>query len=84
MLNLAERIKSKYPNIPLILMTYYNPIFVYGEERFLKLAKEKGVDGFIIPDLPPEEADGVRAIAGELGLSVIFLIAPTIIGKGLR
>jgi len=72
-----ERIKSKYPNIPLILMTYYNPIFVYGEERFLKLAKEKGVDGFIIPDLPPEEADGVRAIAGELGLSVIFLIAPT-------
>jgi len=76
-LNLAERIKGEYKDIPLILMTYYNPIYVYGEEKFLKLAKDKGVDGLIIPDLPPEEAGEIKRLANSLGLSIIFLIAPT-------
>jgi len=76
-LNLAERLKENYPNIPLILMSYYNPIFVYGEKRFLELAKSKGVDGLIVPDLPPEEAKGLKELANGIGLSLIFLVAPT-------
>ena len=59
-LDLAERLKNNYPETALVLMTYYNPIFVYGEEKFLKLAKEKGIDGLIIPDLPPEESEGIK------------------------
>jgi len=76
-LNLTERLKREFPDVPLILMTYYNPIFIFGEERFCKLAKEKGVDGFIVPDLPPEEASGFKKVANSLGLSTVFLLAPT-------
>jgi tryptophan synthase alpha chain len=83
-LNLAERLKSDFPNTPLILMTYYNPIFVYGEEKFLKLAKEKGIDGLIIPDLPPEEAKGIKEIIDNLGMSLIFLIAPTTYSERIK
>jgi len=43
--------------IPIVLMTYYNPVFAYGVLDFCKTATEAGVDGVIIPDLPPEEAD---------------------------
>jgi len=75
--NLTKRIKEKYPEIPLIAMTYYNPIFKMGEEQFCKIAKENGIDGFIIPDLPPEEAESFKKIANSFGLSQIFLAAPT-------
>src|SRR4030065_947858 len=44
--------------IPLLLMTYYNPVFKYGEEMFVKDAKDAGVDGVIIPDFPPDEGGG--------------------------
>jgi tryptophan synthase alpha chain len=76
-LNLVEKIKGNFPDIPLVLMTYYNPIYIFGDEKFCKLAKEKGVDGFIVPDLPPEEAKDFKEIANKFGLSTIFLLAPT-------
>lgn len=74
---ITRKIKEKYPHIPLIAMTYYNPIFKTGEETFCKMAKENGIDGFIVPDLPPEEADNFKNLANSYGLSVIFLLAPT-------
>ncbi len=65
--------------IPILLMGYYNPIFIYGVERFARDAVEAGVDGILLVDLPPEEseAEGVTAVARKCGLDVIFLLAPT-------
>jgi tryptophan synthase alpha chain len=64
-------------DIPLILMGYYNPILQYGLERTAKEAAALGVDGFIIPDLPPEEAGPWRVAAVKAGVATIFLAAPT-------
>ena len=63
--------------IPLILMGYINPILNYGMEKFLIDAKRSGVDGLIIPDLPPEESAEFCAFSKREGLSNVFLIAPT-------
>jgi len=67
----------KTTDIPIILMTYYNPVFKYGEERFAKDASSAGVDGIIIPDLPPDEAGSLKAFCGKRGIDTIFLLAPT-------
>lgn len=63
--------------IPLILMTYYNLVFKYGEERFVHDAVDAGLDGLILPDLPPDEAGGLIPLAKKAGLDTIFLLAPT-------
>ena len=63
--------------IPLVLMTYYNPVFKYGEERFITDAKDAGVDGVIIPDLPPDEAGEFTRLAKNAAIASIFLLAPT-------
>ncbi len=63
--------------VPLILMTYYNLIFRYGEERFARDAARAGLDGVILPDLPPEEAGTLMPAAKKAGLDTIFLLAPT-------
>ena len=63
--------------VPLILMTYYNLIFKYGEERFVHDAAAAGLDGLILPDLPPEEAGTLMPLAKKAGLDTIFLLAPT-------
>lgn len=62
--------------IPVLFMGYYNPLMAYGEERMLKDAKEAGVSGFIMVDLPPEEAVRFRNICTKSGLSYVPLIAP--------
>ncbi len=67
----------KTSKIPLILMTYYNLIFKYGEERFVHDAVAAGLDGLILPDLPPEEAGTLMPLAKKAGLDTIFLLAPT-------
>ena len=64
-------------DIPLILMTYYNPVFRYGEEAFVADALDAGVDGVIIPDLPPEEAQTLMNLTAGTPLNLIFLAAPT-------
>ena len=63
--------------IPIALMSYYNPIFRMGEKRFCHAAQEAGVDGVIVPDLPVEEAQPLLDVAPQFGLSTIFLVAPT-------
>jgi tryptophan synthase alpha chain len=62
---------------PLILMTYYNPVFRYGEEAFVADALDAGVDGMIVPDLPPEEAQMLIGLTADTPLDMIFLAAPT-------
>jgi len=63
--------------LPIVLMTSFNPVFVYGQEAFVKDAVEAGVDGVIIPDLPPEEAGEFDALANTQNLDMIHLLAPT-------
>ncbi len=60
---------------PLVLMGYYNPILAYGLERFVHAAEQQGADGFIIPDLPLEEAGEFEPLAGQLPL--VRMLAPT-------
>jgi tryptophan synthase alpha chain len=62
---------------PIVLMGYYNPIYIYGVERFLKDAKAAGIDGLIIVDLPPEEDDELCLPAIKAGLNFIRLATPT-------
>ena len=74
-LRLVEEIRQE-TEIPLVLMTYYNPVFRLGLENTARQAALAGADGFIIPDLPPEEAGEWRELAGVSNLDVIFLVAP--------
>jgi tryptophan synthase alpha chain len=61
---------------PLVLMTYYNPVYVKGEEYFIERANEAGVDGLIVVDLPVEEADNYCKRCWENNVDTIFLAAP--------
>ena len=61
---------------PLVCMTYYNPIFKYGERKFFADAMDAGLDGLIVPDLPLVEASDWREAAAEAGVATIFLEAP--------
>lgn len=70
--------------IPVILMTYYNPVFRYGEEKFVQDASTAGVDGVIVPDLPPDEAAVLRKCARKADFDTIFLLAPTSTGDRIR
>jgi tryptophan synthase alpha chain len=74
----------KESNIPLVIMTYYNLIFHYGEERFVEDAASAGLDGVILPDLPPEEAGSLISVAKKAGLDTIFLVAPTSTEERIR
>ncbi|MBI3323273.1 MAG: tryptophan synthase subunit alpha [Candidatus Omnitrophica bacterium] len=70
--------------LPIVLMTYYNPVLRYGVRRFCADTAGSGADGIIVPDLPPEEAAELRAGARRAGLDVIFLAAPTSSRERLR
>jgi len=75
-LEIAKQIKSQH-DVPIVVMTYYNPVFRIGVDKFLGLAKEHLVDGFIVPDLPVEEAADYKTDANKCGLDTIFLAAPS-------
>jgi len=64
-------------DVPLVLMTYYNPVFRYGEEALVADALDAGVDGIIVPDLPPEEGQSLMELTTDTPLEMIFLAAPT-------
>jgi tryptophan synthase alpha chain len=74
-LEIAEEIKNRH-DIPIVVMTYYNPVFQLGLNKFLASAKDHKVDGFIVPDLPVEEADDYREAAKANDLDTIFLASP--------
>ncbi len=75
-LRLVKAVRAK-TQIPICFMSYYNPIFVFGEEKFLHQAAACGVDGMIVPDLPPEEGARFSKIARKFGVNTVFFIAPT-------
>lgn len=66
-----------HSNIPLIYLVYYNSIFKYGKEKFIEEAKESGIDGLIIPDLPLEEREEIMEITNKENIYLIPLVAPT-------
>jgi tryptophan synthase alpha chain len=76
-LTMCGTLRSQGIQVPLVLMGYYNPIFQYGIQRFALSAKEKGVDGVIVADLPNEEAYPLRTALDETGVCLIPLLAPT-------
>ncbi|MFC0217457.1 tryptophan synthase subunit alpha [Pseudochelatococcus lubricantis] len=76
-LALVRAFREGDADTPIILMGYYNPIYIYGVDRFLADAKEAGVDGFIVVDLPPEEDEELCLPALRAGLAFIRLATPT-------
>ena len=74
-LEAVKELRGRGVTIPLILMGYYNPMLAYGLEKFIHDAREAGADGFIIPDLPLEEAEEFQSINGDMPL--IQMLAPT-------
>jgi tryptophan synthase alpha chain len=75
-------------DVPLVCMTYYNLVYQYGETEgpapFVERAAEVGIDGFVIPDLPAEEAGPLRAACDEYGRDLVFVVAPTTRGERLE
>ncbi len=76
-LDLARTFRQADDTTPIVLMGYYNPIFNRGVSAFLQEAKEAGIDGLIVVDLPPEEDDELCLPAQEAGLNFIRLATPT-------
>lgn len=76
-LAMLHELRRKGMETPVLLMGYYNPILAYGEAEYVRDAAEAGADGFLIPDLPPEEAGSFESLAAETGLALIHFLAPT-------
>lgn len=71
------RIRQKGIRTPIVLFTYYNPVFAFGIDAFAHQASVAGVSGVLCLDLPPEEATEYRAVLGKVGIETVFLAAPT-------
>ena len=82
-LGMVRSFREQDADTPIVLMGYYNPIYSYGNERFLADAREAGVDGLIVVDLPPEEDDELCIPALRSGLNFIRLATPTTDDKRL-
>lgn len=80
----AVKEARQFTEVPILVMTYYNIALKYGAERFAAAAAAAGVDGAIIPDLPPEEAEMWRTAAAKNGLNTVFLVAPTSSDERIR
>ncbi len=73
----AATLRRRHADVPIVLMGYYNPILSYGVERFSRDARDSGVDGMIVVDLPPEEDSELRSWSDEADLRLIRLATPT-------
>lgn len=76
-LEIVRKIRASNPDLPLILMTYYNPIRHYGLDRYARDAAAAGADAHIVTDLTPEEAADWKTFSAANGLDTVFLLAPT-------
>jgi len=74
-LGLIRELSSQSP-VPFVVLSYYNPILAMGLDRFLRNARESGVDGIVVPDLPVEESDEFRNLALKHNIDNIYLAAP--------
>ena len=75
--DMIKNVRKKHPDFPMVFMTYLNPVFSYGYERFFKKSKELNMLGIIIPDAPFEEKKEIVKYASKYDQAVISLIAPT-------
>lgn len=82
-LAMVAEFRKKDDDTPIVLMGYYNPIYIYGVDSFLTDAKKAGVDGLIVVDLPPEEETELCLPALNAGINFIYLTAPTTTDKRL-
>ncbi|CDK24379.1 unnamed protein product [Kuraishia capsulata CBS 1993] len=76
-LEIVKEARDKGVVVPIVLMGYYNPILNYGEEKMVQDARDAGANGFIVVDLPPEEAVKFRGVCTRIGLSYIPLVTPS-------
>ncbi|MDD5127928.1 MAG: tryptophan synthase subunit alpha [Dehalococcoidales bacterium] len=76
-LDVVRQIRQRKITVPLMFMTYFNPVLNYGLREFCRDAARAGVDGLIVPDLPPEEGGELENAARQEGLSLVYLLAPT-------
>jgi tryptophan synthase alpha chain len=74
--HMVEKVRKK-TDVPLAFMTYINPIYTYGTDKFLKNCKEYGIDAIIVPDLPFEEKNEVKPYCNKYDVELISLIAPS-------
>jgi tryptophan synthase alpha chain len=82
-LELAGQLSRKV-DIPLVFMTYYNPVLKHGLAKFCAASAKSGVSGLIIPDLPPDEGSELEAVSRKERLDLIYLLAPTSTGERIR
>ncbi len=80
----VSHLRDKFPEVPLLVMTYYNPIFKIGAEKFVSTFAGAGADGFIVPDLPPEEARPLKEVVQKHNLALVMLAAPTSTERRLK
>jgi tryptophan synthase alpha chain len=76
-LDQAATLRAQKISTPFVMMSYYNPIFQIGLERFAQRAAASGIDGVIVPDLPPEESEVLRTVLATIEIDLVFLLAPT-------
>lgn len=72
---MIRRVREKC-TVPLVFLVYYSSIYRYGVKRFLEECRDSGVDGLVVPDLPPEESEEYKGLADQFGLDTIYLVAP--------
>ena len=72
----CREISGMYPEIPLVILTYYNPVLAMGLDHFMRKARDSGISGVVVPDLPVEESGDYRSAAIKNGIDTIFLGAP--------
>lgn len=82
-LEVAAELRKKV-DVPLVFMTYFNPVFHYGAAKFCSDSARAGIDGLIVPDLPPEEGAELDTSAKKCGLDLIYLLAPTSTDERLK
>ena len=83
-LHLASFARQVSSSVAISFMSYYNPILAYGEQAFCEVAAEAGVDGVIVPDLPPEESGSLRAACQQSGLEYVCLLSPNSTAERIR
>jgi tryptophan synthase alpha chain len=83
-MKIAGKVKDMHSSTPLVLLTYFNPIFRMGLEKFFDLSSTYGIDGIIIPDLPVEEAEEYKRLAEYNDISTIFMATPNTTKKRLE
>jgi len=82
-LNMIRELSTQFP-VPFVVLSYYNPILAMGLDRFLQKARESGVDGIVVPDLPVEESEEFRNLSLKHNVDTIYLAAPNTSRTRLR